>query len=1353
MSGIELLAELRELRVQLWMEDGQVRMRAPRSVLTEELRQKIRSHKDELLRLLEEMSAAKTLRPQLSVQVRPRRIPLSYAQERLWFLDRLRTGKSTEYNMPVALRLSGRLDHGALQRAIDTIVERHESLRTRFEEMDGGPVQIVEPLRRTEVSLEDMSGLDDFRRKEHVEEALAREWDRPFDLERGPLLRARLLKLADEEHVLLRTMHHIVSDGWSEGVFNRELMELYEAYCEGRENPLAPLAVQYADFALWQRDWLAQGGLDEGLKYWKLQLQASPERLELPADRPRPAEQTFSAEVYPLEIPERVAAELAKLGQERQTTLYMTLLAASAVLLSRYSGQNDILVGSPIANRQDERLEGMIGFFVNTLVMRMNAQGRRTFGQLLAEVRQTTLDAYRHQDVPFERLVEELSPERNLGSTPLFQVVFALLNTPWQKGLLKGLEVERVGEKPLRVRFDLEMHAWESGQKVVFYWVYNSDLFDRWRIERMSRHYLRILETAIVNVDCMIGEIDLLAPQERLQILTEWNGSLRPPQTLRLVELFEAQVEKTPDALAVVFEDRQWNYRELNQLANRLARYLLKIGIGVEDLVGVAVARSLDMVVVILGILKAGAAYLPLDPEYPLDRLRFILQDAKPSVLLAMHDSLPQELGTACRIVFLDEVAVKDSLASESVENLHDRERRRRLMPDSPVYVIYTSGSTGKPKGVVVTHHNVVRLFSSTDKWFHFGPNDVWTLFHSYAFDFSVWEIWGALLNGGCLVIVPYLLSRSPSEFLKALVQWKVTVLNQTPAAFYQLMRAYKEEPSVGQSLSLRFVVFGGDALELGRLEDWYRSHAGLAPELVNMYGITETTVHVTYAVLDRQVVASRSSSLIGRGIEDLRIYVLDGCLQLIPVGAVGELYIAGAGLARGYLNRPGLTAERFVANPFGVDGERMYRTGDLARWGLDGNLEFAGRNDRQVKIRGFRIELGEIEGALRGCEGVQDALVESQEDAAGEKRLLGYVVRQSSEAEKGSDRAAALKEWQELYDSTYRSGEEGQGDFNITGWESSYTGKPIPAEEMRIWVEDTVATIRGLKPQGEGAGAGRVLEIGCGTGLLLTRLAPECEQYIGMDFSREVLERLGAYVAGRAEMKGVELGQGLGHELGFLAESSVDMVVLNSVVQYFPDVEYLVEVMGEAIRVTRRGGSIFIGDIRSLGLLEAHHTSVQMYKAEDGLGVEELRRRIRQAQGNEKELVLDARLFEEIGRRDGKVGRVETRLKRGTYDNELSRFRYGVVMRIGEKEVLERPERWVEWDKAGSWKTELQRWVQSGTAVGMRGIRDGRIAGALEGVRFLKESRTQAGESKDGSNSNSNKDKHKDVRRSEEHT
>ncbi|WP_420129160.1 amino acid adenylation domain-containing protein [Longimicrobium sp.] len=930
-----------------------------------------RSEKRELLRkiLLEKIGGTRTA-------------PTSFAQERLWFIDRLEPG-SALYNISVAWRLDGALDPAALERALGEIVRRHEALRTVFVEVGGSPVQVIAPFSGFALPVEDVSGLGDADRKPAVRRRAEEEASRPFDLAVGPLFRAALLRVGAREHVLLLTMHHIVSDGWSMGVLYRELSALYEAYGDGHESPLPDVGVQYADYAVSQREQLTGEVLDRQLAYWREQLAGAPELLELPTDHPRPAAQTFRGAHERIELPLDLLERLQALARGEGATLYMVLLAAFQVLLSKYSGSDDIVVGSPIAGRTKREIEETIGFFVNTVVLRTDLAGDPSFREVLRRAREATLDAYEHQEVPFEKLVAELEPERSVSHTPLFQVMFAQQNAVEQGLALPGLEVSEAGSEPASAKFDLFLTARATDQGLRVGLNYSTDLFERGTVERMLGHLGRVLEQAAANADVPLSELELVGEAERALVLEAWNRTeTEYPADRCIHQLFEAQAARTPEGVAVRFEAESLTYGELNEGANRLAHHLIRRGVGPEVRVGICLERGLEMIVSILAVLKAGGAYVPMDPAYPADRLAFTLSDAGVPIVLAQEKvrallALPDGV----ELISLD--AARAQIAAESAEN-----PRGGATPDSLAYVIYTSGSTGTPKGALIEHRNVARLFSATDAWFGFGADDVWTLFHSYAFDFSVWEIWGALLYGGRLVVVPVSVSRDPEAF-HALVQREgVTVLNQTPSAFRQFMAVDAER---GGDLALRNVIFGGEALEPASVREWVERRGADTPRLVNMYGITETTVHVTYRVLSREDVFGGSGSPIGRAIPDLRLYVLDPARRPVPIGVPGELYVGGAGVARGYLNRPELTAARFVDDPFAPG--RLYRSGDRVRWLADGTLEYLGRLDEQVKIRGFRIELGEIEAALRQSPGVRDCTVVVREDAPGDRRLVAYVV------------------------------------------------------------------------------------------------------------------------------------------------------------------------------------------------------------------------------------------------------------------------------------------------------------------------------------------------------------------------
>ncbi len=913
-------------------------------------------------------------------------LALSFAQERQWFLWQLEP-ESAAYHIPSALRLRGRLDVDALQRSFDSLVARHETLRTRFRLEGGRSYQQVQPA--VSVSIE---------REQFGEEGLIERIQaivvQPFDLERGPLLRVNLLQLAEDDHVLVLVQHHIVSDGWSMQVMVEELVQLYAGYSQGLDVVLPALPIQYADYALWQRSWMEAGEKERQLAYWTGLLGGEQPVLELPFDRPRPARQSHRGAQLGFELPRELVEAVRALAQREGASSFMLLLASFQALLYRYSGQADIRVGVPIANRNRVETERLIGFFVNTQVLKADLDGRMGFDELLAQARQRALEAQAHQDLPFEQLVEALQPERNASHNPLFQVLFnhqSEIRSVTPEVQLEDLRLEGLAWDGQTAQFDLTLDIQEDENGIWASFDYATDLFDASTVERLAGHWRNLLRGIVANPRQRLGELPLLDAPERRQTLSEWNPAQRECAVQgTLQQRFEEQARQRPQAVALILDEQRLSYGELNARANRLAHCLIARGVGADVPVGLALERSLDMLVGLLAILKAGGAYLPLDPAAPEERLAHILDDSGVRLLLTqghLLERLPRQAGVEVLAIdglVLDGYAESDPLPTLSADNL--------------AYVIYTSGSTGKPKGTLLTHRNALRLFSATEAWFGFDERDVWTLFHSYAFDFSVWEIFGALLYGGRLVIVPQWVSRSPEDFYRLLCREGVTVLNQTPSAFKQLMAVACSADMATQQPALRYVIFGGEALDLQSLRPWFQRFGDRQPQLVNMYGITETTVHVTYRPVSEADLEGGLVSPIGGTIPDLSWYILDRDLNPVPRGAVGELYIGRAGLARGYLKRPGLSATRFVPNPFpGGAGERLYRTGDLARFQADGNIEYIGRIDHQVKVRGFRIELGEIEAALAGLAGVRDAVVLAH-DGVGGTQLVGYVVADSAE-------------------------------------------------------------------------------------------------------------------------------------------------------------------------------------------------------------------------------------------------------------------------------------------------------------------------------------------------------------------
>ncbi|NLS92893.1 MAG: amino acid adenylation domain-containing protein [Planctomycetaceae bacterium] len=899
-------------------------------------------------------------------------VALSFAQQRIWLLNRLGVRGQT-YNIPLAFRIEGRLDELILEHCLQEIVRRHESLRTIFVEGPEGPLQQISS--QTEVRLErtELTDLPEEQREMEAQRLTETEGRREFDLASGPLFRASLLRMAEDEYIFGLVVHHIVFDGWSEGLLYRELKELYASFSRGGTSPLTELPIQYADFAVWQREQLQGEALESELAYWRNQLEGAPSVLELPADHTRPAQPTYSGKTVSRTFPLSLLGALKKLGDEEGTTLFMTLLAVFETLLHRYTGGDDLVVGSVVANRNRPEIEGLLGFFVNTIVLRTDLSENPSFRELLRRVREVTLEAYAHQDLPFERLVEELRPDRNLSQSPLFQVMFVHQNTPQESLELPGLAVAPLEVDYGASKFDLTMFTYEQAGGLKVSIEYSTDLFEHETIKRMCGHFQTLLEGIVANPDESIGRLPLLTETERHQLLVEWNDTKTDyPRDKCIHQLFEEQVERTPDAVAVVFEGEQLTYCELNRRANQLAHHLRELGVERETLVAICVERSLEMIVGLLGILKAGGAYVPLDPDYPQQRLAFMLDDTEAPVLLTqerLRQKLPAYSG---RIVCLDQMLTEcDGLGNHNLPT--------ELPSDTLAYVIYTSGSTGKPKGVMVEHRNLVNLLLSMARSPGICSDDVLPAVTTICFDIAGLELFLPLIAGAKVWLTTRETALDASLLAQTLRDSRATVMQATPVTWQMLV-------SAGADLQGLRVLCGGEALARD-LAEHFSNHTG---SVFNLYGPTETTVWSAV----NQVTDSATGPLIGKPIHNTQVYVLDQYRQPVPIGVPGELYIGGDGVARGYLKRAELTAERFVENPFaGMPHSRLYRTGDLVRWLSGGALEFLGRYDQQVKIRGFRIELGEIEACLRSDPAVEEAVAVVNETALGEERLVAYVV------------------------------------------------------------------------------------------------------------------------------------------------------------------------------------------------------------------------------------------------------------------------------------------------------------------------------------------------------------------------
>jgi amino acid adenylation domain-containing protein len=1264
MTTAEFLSYLHDLDIKLWVEEGRLRYNAPKGALVPTLRTDLAARKEEILAFFRQTQPSVEMKDKAITRIRrDGNLPLSFAQEQL--LLRTLLEPSGSHAFPGLLRLQGYLDSAILEMSLGEIVRRHEILRTTFTMRDDQYIQSIAPFGAFSLPVIDLSLLPDTDKRIELRKVIEHETSKLVDVAKGPLFWASLLRFSKEEHLLLLMMHQMAYDAWSTRPLLQELSTLYNAMIDGSSSPIPDLPIQYVDFAAWQREWAKSVNYQQQLAYWKKRLR-NISILDLPTDHARPVTRTYRGIMHSWLLPSDLSKKLRDFCARSDVTLFITLLSAFQMLLHRYTGQTDVSVGVPIANRNNALTEGLIGFLVNILVLRSDLSGNPRFSDFLSQVRQNALEAYAHQDMPFEKLVAELKPPRDPNRTPFFQVVFNFSEDPLKTLDLRGLSANIVqfehedaatANNSIGLAFvDLAFQIFDTSPQIEVLLTGDGDLFEADTVKRIGNHFQILLESIIANPNLCISDLNFLSTEEKQRLL-DWSDSAfdEPLTSICVHHIFEQYVAQQPQAIAVTCGEDSLTFDELNRQANQLAHYLMSLGVGPETRVGICVERSVKMIVGMLAILKAGGAYVPLDPAYPAERLAYMLDDSDAQVLLVQQSLLHLIKGYRYHILCLD--TEWDEVAHHRQDNPADR-----VIPENLAYIIYTSGSTGQPKGVQINHQSVTHLICTSEKDFAFSSKDVWTVFHTYAFDFSVWEIWGCLLTGGHLVIVPQATTQSPQAFYQLLHQQQVTVLNQTPTALRQLLgEVFAASQDGVHDLNLRLIVCGGEALP----RELALSLLKLGVSAWNFYGPTEATVWATNGVIDNSQIQPDVIP-IGRAMADVQVYILDKYLHPVAVGIPGELHIGGEGLGRGYFHRPGLTAEKFIPNPFGNQaGSRLYKTGDLARFLPNGTIEFLGRIDHQVKMRGFRIELGEIEAVIEHHPGVSQAVAIVRQDQPDEQRLVAYVVPEQYEDENRSVddlKAEQISSWQALWEKTYSlTSSEADPTFNIIGWNSSYTGLPISVSEMRAWVQDTVERILSLHPN-------RILEIGCGSGLMLFQLAPQCNYYCGTDFSsvaldylRKHLLRLGA-VANKVEL----IHKPADHFEG-LEPQSFDLVVINSVVQYFPDIDYLERVIEGAIKVLRPGGSIFLGDIRNLTLLKAFHSSVQLAQASSGATRDALGRRMRKFVFQEKELLIAPEFFTSLPDRLDDVNRVEIHLKRGKIANEVTKFRYDVVLHVGE--------------------------------------------------------------------------------------
>lgn len=1173
--------------------------------------------------------------------------PLSFSQSRLWFLDQLDEIGPT-YTIIEAFRLTGPLDRGALVKSLQLLVERHEGLRTSFINKSGEGFQVVGDQGGLFLRSVDLSKVPGDAAERVLQRIVQSEARHQFDLRSEPLLRVTLLQVAPERHDLILGMHHIVSDGWSMMVLVREISALYGMLIQGRPPRLPDLPVQYADFAVWQRRYLTGQVLELHLQYWRRAMAGAPQSLDLPTDHPRPAVQSFRGGRLSFEVDGQTGRRLRALGRDAGATLYMVLVAAYHVLLARYSGERDIVVGTPIANRTRGETDGLIGVFVNTLLIRCRLDDDPSFEVLLDRVRATCVEAYQHQDLPFERLVEELQPPRDLSRQPLFQARFILQNIEVGQIRLGDVTFEPVHAHTATSKFDLTFDIREVDDGLLGYVEYASDLFDRETVERLSRHYVAFLEQVCDTPQTPVLDLPMLQPDEYETIVREWNARPALPAPASIVSMVMAHAEQNSDRVALVSDNRTLTHAGLAARAGRIADGLRREGVGPETRVLLSISDPLEMVVSMLAVLLAGGTYVPVDPTATADRLSTLISECAP--LIAVVD--PER----CR-------TVDGAIGRALPDLLEDVKACSRWRPDvgydpqQACYIIFTSGSTGRPKGVAVTHGNLSNYVQWALKTLfgdHPGPVPVPNALN---FDLGLTALFPALASGRPVVLVQE--DHSTETLAEVLRRERgCSVVKLTPTHLQMLSTVLDAE---GLERLVATIVVGGEPLFAGELRRW--TEAAPAVRFFNHYGPTEATIGscataVAGADLDRHQIP------IGRPIDNAQAYVLDDRMAPVALGTIGELYIGGAGVTRGYVGAPGQTAQRFVPDPFGrMSGGRLYRTGDRVRYRADGRLEFVGRADRQEKVRGYRVELGEIEAALLAHPAVDDVAVVTRSDTtdAGHRRLAGYVVPvDDALAVLDSHAAEMLSEkvevWNQVFETNYDASYADESD-DFVGWNSSYTGGPLPRDDMEEWLDATISRIQALS-------ASRILEIGCGIGLLARRLAPHVEQYWCTDFSQHAIDELGRRVARDPALACVRPLCREASDFSGFAPGQFDAIVLNSVIQYFPSAGYLSEVLRGAAGLLKPGGKIFVGDVRHLGLQHCFATDVEIVRTEDeALDCAELRVRASRRLSRENELAVDPAYFVHLADSDPALRVTSIALKRGRHDNEMTCYRYDVVL------------------------------------------------------------------------------------------
>lgn len=1183
--------------------------------------------------------------------------PSTEAQKEIWASAQMSRAANCAFNLAFAIWLRGPLNVDALRRAIQQLAQRHQALRATFTP-DGETLCIADSLA-VEIPLVDLSNLSQPEQQARWQKILADEASKPFNLEHAPLFRVQLVKMNDAEHIAAFTIHHIIGDGWSQGVLQKELGVLYSAICQGVPADLPP-APQFSDYAIAQMQQNNQTRAAEA--FWLKQFAGNIPVLDLPLDHPRPPVRTYNGGCAQGLLDAGLVSQLKQIGAKTGSTLFTTVLAGYKVFLHRLSGQNDLVVGLSVAGQSVTGQTGLVGHCVNLLPLRSHISAGQNFSDYLDVLSGQVLDAFDHQNYTFGSLLKKLPIARDASRVPLVQVTFSLdRSSPGFE--FDGLEADLLDTPRNFETFEIFLETAETGRGLEMNFKYNADLFDELTMRRRVEEFKTLLQGIANNPDQPVGRLPLLPPKEWQQVVVGWNDTRRDyPRHLCIHHLFEAQATQTPDAVAVIFKGEQLTYGQLNRQANRLARHLRSIGAGPDRPVGIFMERSPEMVVGVLGILKAGSGYLPLDPDFPKERIAFMLEDAQVPVLLTQASLLEQLPPQTARVVCIDSDGPVIAACSSDNPGVD-------VKPEHLAYIIYTSGSTGNPKGVQVTHQTVVNFLTSMRHEPGLTAEDVLLSVTTLSFDIAGLELFLPLAVGAKIVLAGRETISNGEQLLGLLASSRATVLQATPATWRLLIAAG------WQGSGQLKVLCGGEAMP----PDLARELVNRSPEVWNMYGPTETTIWSTCYRLTNP----DGPVLIGRPIANTQIYILDDNLQPVPIGVPGELYIGGEGVARGYLRRPELTESRFVPNPFSSrPNAKMYKTGDVARYRADGNLEFLGRRDNQVKLRGVRIELGEIESLLAQHPAVQQAVVDLKEDPVGDKSLVGYIVLNDRQIR--SDISAAYSaNWQKKWEILYQAGLDGLTDEDGSTGQvlkdrdilKAWTNRDDEDEALQEWIDQTVNRIMALKPN-------RVLEIGCGTGQFVREIAPHCSYYFATDYTEMAIQEVKKLLRSpQYRFPPVDVAVRPADNFEGLEPASFDTVILSSVIQYFPDIDYLRRVIEGAVALLKPGGCIYIGDAQSYALLQTFHVSDQIERSPALMTKTTLKQIVANRLMNEDELMVDPDFFYALRQQNPAIGRVEMQLRRGRIWNETTRFHYDVFIYVEPKTAPLTPQ-WHHWQQ-----------------------------------------------------------------------